>query len=78
MMLHINGSHHQWFQDERWHDLILILDDAASEPFSQSSIFRSQHWEVASCISGAHFEIDDTTTRPERAGKTSIWWRSWP
>ena len=31
MMLHIDGSHHRWFQDERWHDLIVILDDAASE-----------------------------------------------
>jgi hypothetical protein len=31
MMLHIDGSHHQWFQDERWHDLIVILDDATSE-----------------------------------------------
>jgi hypothetical protein len=28
MLLHIDGSHHQWFQDERWHDLIVILDDA--------------------------------------------------
>jgi transposase len=31
MMLHIDGSHHQWFQDERWFDLIVILDDATSE-----------------------------------------------
>jgi transposase-like protein len=31
MMLHIDGSHHQWFQDERWQDLIVILDDATSE-----------------------------------------------
>ncbi|MGO9493171.1 MAG: ISNCY family transposase [Terracidiphilus sp.] len=31
MMLHIDGSHHQWFQDKRWHDLIVILDDATSE-----------------------------------------------
>src|ERR1039458_1846629 len=31
MMLHIDGSHHRWFQDERWHDLIVILDDATSE-----------------------------------------------
>jgi transposase len=30
MMLHIDGSHHQWFQDERWYDLIVILDDATS------------------------------------------------
>lgn len=31
MMLHIDGSKHQWFSDERWHDLIVILDDATSE-----------------------------------------------
>jgi transposase len=31
MMLHIDGSHHRWFGDERWHDLIVILDDANSE-----------------------------------------------
>ena len=31
MLLHIDGSRHQWFQDERWFDLIVILDDATSE-----------------------------------------------
>ena len=31
MLLHIDGSHHRWFQDERWYDLIVILDDATSE-----------------------------------------------
>ena len=31
MMLHIDGSHHRWFQDDRWYDLIVILDDATSE-----------------------------------------------
>jgi len=31
MLLHIDGSKHQWFNDERWHDLIVILDDATSE-----------------------------------------------
>src|SRR5207244_991466 len=29
--LHIDGSKHQWFGDERWYDLIVILDDATSE-----------------------------------------------
>jgi hypothetical protein len=24
-------SHHRWFQDERWYDLLVILDDATSE-----------------------------------------------
>jgi transposase len=31
MMLHIDGSKHRWFGDERWYDLIVILDDATSE-----------------------------------------------
>lgn len=31
MMLHIDGSDHAWFQDERRHELIVILDDATSE-----------------------------------------------
>ena len=31
MLLHIDGSEHRWFQDERWYDLIVILDDANSE-----------------------------------------------
>lgn len=31
MMLHIDGSDHTWIQDERRHELIVILDDATSE-----------------------------------------------
>src|ERR1700691_3747400 len=31
MLLHIDASRHQWFQDERWYDLLVILDDATSE-----------------------------------------------
>jgi transposase len=31
MLLHIDGSHHQWFQDDRWLDLLVILDDATGE-----------------------------------------------
>lgn len=30
MLLHIDGSRHQWFQDDRWYDLLVILDDGAS------------------------------------------------
>lgn len=36
MMLHIDGSHHQWFGDDRWHDLIVILDDATGEIYYAS------------------------------------------
>jgi hypothetical protein len=31
MLLHIDGSKHQWLQDDRWYDLLVILDDATSE-----------------------------------------------
>src|SRR5918911_3172927 len=31
MLLHIDGSKHRWFQDERWYDLMVIWDDATSE-----------------------------------------------
>jgi transposase len=33
MLLHLDGSQHRWFQDERWYDLIAILDDATSEVY---------------------------------------------
>jgi transposase len=31
MLIHIDASQHQWFMDERWHDLIVLLDDSTSE-----------------------------------------------
>lgn len=31
MMLHIDGSAHRWFQDNRYYELIVILDDATSQ-----------------------------------------------
>jgi transposase len=31
MLLHIDGSRHRWFQDQRWYDLLVILDDATSQ-----------------------------------------------
>ena len=31
MLLHIDGSKPRWLNDDRWHDLIVILDDANSE-----------------------------------------------
>ena len=35
MMLHIDGSKHRWFQDDRWYDLLVILDDATSVCYAQ-------------------------------------------
>src|ERR1700758_1301898 len=31
MLLHLDGSRHRWFQDQRWYDLLVMLDDATSE-----------------------------------------------
>ena len=31
MMLHIDGSRHEWLGEAAWHDLIVVLDDATSE-----------------------------------------------
>jgi transposase len=31
MLLHLDGSEHRWFQDDRWYDLIVVMDDASSE-----------------------------------------------
>src|SRR5579875_1262917 len=33
MMLHLDGSEHRWFQDNRWYHLIEVLDDATSETY---------------------------------------------
>ena len=33
MMLHLDGSKHNWFQDQRWYDLLVVLDDATSETY---------------------------------------------
>src|SRR5580700_8881983 len=31
MLLHLDGSSHAWFQDDRRYDLLVLLDDATSE-----------------------------------------------
>ena len=33
MLLHLDGSRHQWFQDQRWYDLIEVVEDATSETY---------------------------------------------
>ena len=33
MLVHLDGSRHRWFQDERWYDLLVVLDDATSEVY---------------------------------------------
>ncbi|MGH9882567.1 MAG: ISNCY family transposase [Pyrinomonadaceae bacterium] len=31
MLVHIDASQHRWFCDDRWYDLLVIMDDATSE-----------------------------------------------
>ena len=33
MLLHIDGSQHRWFCDDRWYDLLVIMDDATSQVY---------------------------------------------
>jgi len=33
MLLHLDASEHRWFEDDRWHDLIAVMDDATSEVY---------------------------------------------
>jgi len=44
--LPIEGSHHRGFQDERWYELIVILDDATRE------IYYAQRVEQESTATG--------------------------
>ena len=53
MLLHIDGSKHQWLEDGRWYDLIVIMDDATSEVYyaqlaEEESTFTVMRalWEV--------------------------------
>jgi transposase len=33
MLLHLDGSSHRWFGDDRWYDLIEVLDDATNQTY---------------------------------------------
>ena len=46
MLLHIDGSKHRWFQDDRYYDLIVILDDANSEIYYAQLVEEESTWTV--------------------------------
>src|SRR5512141_1890118 len=50
MMLHLDGSHHQWFQDERWYDLLVILDDATSEIYYAQLVLEEATFTVMAAL----------------------------
>ena len=58
MMLHIDGSKHRWFQDERYYDLIVILDDATSEIFHAQLVEEeSTRTVMAGPVSYTHLDV---------------------
>ena len=50
MMLHIDGSKHQWFQGERWCDLIVIMDDANNEIYYAQLVAEESTQTVMAAI----------------------------
>jgi transposase len=50
MMLHIDGSKHRWFQDDRYYDLIVILDDANSEIYYAQLVEEESTRTVMSAV----------------------------
>jgi transposase len=50
MLLHIDGSQHRWFCDERWYDLIVIMDDATSEIYYAQLVEEESTWTVMTAL----------------------------
>ena len=50
MLLHIDGSKHRWLQDDCWHDLIVILDDATSEIYYAQLVAEESTRTVMSAL----------------------------
>jgi transposase len=65
MLLHIDGSRHRWVQDERWYDLIVILDDASSEIYYEQSGSRMtgiRSWTAVVTAFGVVVKIEQVST----------------
>lgn len=50
MMLHIDGSKHRWFQNDRWYDLIVIMDDATNEIYYSQLVEEESTQTVMAAI----------------------------
>jgi hypothetical protein len=59
MLLHIDGSKHRWLSDDRWHDLIVILDDVLFVARHDSQIARLE--QVMTALAEPHAETEATT-----------------
>src|ERR1700722_6100479 len=55
MLLHIDGSKHRWFQDDRYYDLIVILDDATSEIYYAQLVDEES---TLTCMAGVREVIE--------------------
>jgi transposase len=69
MMLHIDASEHRWFQDDRYYELLVILDDATSEIYYAQLVEA----ECTRSVMKALREVIETrgvfcTTYSDRAG----------
>src|ERR1700746_339349 len=69
MLLHIDGSRHQWFQDERWYDLIVILDDATSEIYYAQLVERGIDGDGYGRIEGSDRAQRRVLRAVQRSGK---------
>jgi hypothetical protein len=55
MLLHIDGSKHRWFQDDRYYDFIVILDDATSEIYYAQLV---EEESTATCMAAVREVIE--------------------
>lgn len=56
MLLHIDGSEHRWFQDQRWYDLLVILDDATSKIYYAQLV---EEESTATVMAALHAVIEE-------------------
>ena len=50
MLLHIDGSQHRWFCDQRWYDLLVVMDDATSEIYYAQLVAEESTATVLSAL----------------------------
>lgn len=50
MMLHIDGSRHEWLGAGQWHDLIVVLDDATSKIYYAQLVEEESTWTVLAAL----------------------------
>ena len=64
MLVHLDGSEHRCFQDDRWYDFIVILDDATTEVYYAQFAGGTKPKADTSCaIKSGHFHVLTTVRR---------------